>query len=95
MTNVKNREMSVAGSFYPDKQEELLAFIEHFNSLAEDTTLSSKAVIVPHAGYVYSGYTANLAYKVLKNSSIKNFSVSKLTISVLPNDSDRTFPKLR
>jgi AmmeMemoRadiSam system protein B len=75
MTNVKNREMSVAGSFYPDKQEELLAFIEHFNSLAEDTTLSSKAVIVPHAGYVYSGYTANLAYKVLKNSSIKNFLV--------------------
>lgn len=37
--------------------------------------LKSHAVIVPHAGYIYSGYTANIAYRVLANYRIKNFVV--------------------
>jgi len=70
------REMSVSGSFYPDEKSEIRRYIERFNNLLDDDiSLSSKAVIVPHAGYVYSGYSANIAYKVLKNSTIKNFLV--------------------
>ena len=70
------RQTSVAGSFYPNEDKEILGYIEHFNSLLKnDPTIPSKAVIVPHAGYIYSGFTANLAYHTLKNSSIKNFLV--------------------
>ena len=71
------REMSVSGSFYPDEKSEILRYIEHFNNLLDDdiSMSSSKVVIVPHAGYIYSGYTANIAYKVLQNSPIKNYLI--------------------
>ncbi|WP_324171424.1 AmmeMemoRadiSam system protein B [Sulfurimonas sp.] len=74
------REMSINGSFYPDAKEELYRYFEHFNKHLEEQNINtdakqSRAVIVPHAGYVYSGYSANLAYKVLKNSKIKNIVV--------------------
>ncbi|MCW8838851.1 MAG: AmmeMemoRadiSam system protein B [Thiovulaceae bacterium] len=68
--------MSVSGSFYPDTKKETLRYFEHFSSLIQEISLpSSKIIIVPHAGYIYSGFTANIAYNVLKNSSIKNFLV--------------------
>ncbi|WP_321777454.1 AmmeMemoRadiSam system protein B [Sulfurimonas sp.] len=74
------REMSVNGSFYPDAKVELHRYFEHFNKHLEEQNIStdakqSRVVIVPHAGYVYSGYSANLAYKVLANSKIKNIVV--------------------
>lgn len=73
------RAMSVAGSFYPASQEEIESYLKYFNKVFEkhftliDTC--SKAVIVPHAGYVYSGFTANIAYRILKNSNLKRFVV--------------------
>jgi hypothetical protein len=71
--------MSVAGSFYPAREVELERYFEHFNALIEENNtlpdLDSRAVIVPHAGYVYSGYTANLAYRVLQSSKIKKYVV--------------------
>lgn len=73
------REMSVAGSFYPARAVEIGRYFEHFNTLYDDTSTipkaKSKAVIVPHAGYVYSGYTASIAYRVLQQNSVKNFLV--------------------
>jgi len=73
------REMSVAGSFYPDSADELKRYFEHFNKILEDNKIEikdkSRMIIVPHAGYVYSGFTANMAYKVLQNSNIKKFVV--------------------
>ena len=33
--------------------------------------LKPRAVIVPHAGYVYSGFTANIALRLLSNSDVK------------------------
>ena len=73
------REMSVAGSFYPSEREEILRYIErfsaHYDSHSELPLEKPKAVIVPHAGYVYSGYTANVAYRMLQNSKIKNLLV--------------------
>jgi len=69
------REMSVAGTFYPAREVELERYFEHFNKIYdEDHSLpevNSKAVIVPHAGYIYSGYTANIAYRILQNSNVK------------------------
>jgi MEMO1 family protein len=73
------REMSVSGSFYPDTKKELERYFAHFNQIDKEkkssVNVKSRAVIVPHAGYVYSGYTANLAYKVLANAKIKNLVV--------------------
>jgi MEMO1 family protein len=73
------REKSVAGSFYPKEEKELKRYFDHFNKLYEKNLkfpeVESKAIIVPHAGYIYSGYTANIAYRVLQNSKVKNFLV--------------------
>ncbi len=69
------REMSVSGSFYPTQTKELERYFNYFNTLSNLKDIESKIVIVPHAGYIYSGYTANLAYKVLQKSNIKKFIV--------------------
>ncbi len=73
------REMSVAGSFYPASKDEISRYFNHFNKLYDENqtlpNLKSRAIIVPHAGYIYSGYTANIAYRVLEKSNIKKFVV--------------------
>ena len=73
------REMSVAGSFYPARAVELERYFEHFSATYDkDNTLpeiKSRVVIVPHAGYIYSGYSANIAYRVLQKSGVKKFLV--------------------
>ncbi|MFT5836366.1 MAG: AmmeMemoRadiSam system protein B, partial [Sulfurimonas sp.] len=61
------RNMSVVGSFYPARSVELQRYFEHFNKIYEENftlpDVKSRAVVVPHAGYVFSGYTANIAYR--------------------------------
>jgi hypothetical protein len=73
------RNMSVVGTFYPRRAVELERYFEHFSTIYnENFTLpdvKSRAVIVPHAGYIYSGYTANIAYRVLQKSGVKKFVV--------------------
>lgn len=60
------RQPAVAGSFYPGDPAALLRSVDgHLAAaragLAPDA-VAPKAVIVPHAGYVYSGSTAALAF---------------------------------
>ncbi|MDP3266772.1 MAG: AmmeMemoRadiSam system protein B [Sulfuricurvum sp.] len=77
------RNMSVAGSFYPDSADEINSMIEHFNSILQshpDTVkrfdaLYGNAVIVPHAGWIYSGFTANIAFRVLAKTNPKTVVV--------------------
>jgi len=73
------RKMSVEGSFYPARDVEIERYFEHFSAIYdEEKTLPDvkiKALIVPHAGYIYSGYTANIAYRVLQKSKIKKLVV--------------------
>lgn len=73
------REMSVSGTFYPGRAIEIERYFEHFNALYDEDNdlpdIKSRAVIVPHAGYIYSGYSANIAYRVLRKSSIKKIVV--------------------
>lgn len=74
------REMSVSGSFYPARAEELQRYFEHFTKVYSEENISlysstCKSVIVPHAGYIYSGYTANIAYKLLQQSVAKEFLI--------------------
>lgn len=59
----KIKSPSVAGLFYPDGKNELTKMIETFSSTRVfPEEFSTRAVIVPHAGLIYSG---NLAYKGL------------------------------
>ncbi len=70
------RKCAVNGTFYPSECEEIEAMIETFNRRLEASEsdyasqLQSRALIVPHAGYIYSGFTANAAFQnAAKNSS--------------------------
>ncbi len=76
------RKAAVAGSFYPDSCRELKIYFREFNAAfdkihvkKEIRSIKPKAVIVPHAGYIYSGYTANFAYRFLKNAKPKRIIV--------------------
>ncbi len=51
------REPSVAGTFYPSDAREIRAFAEPL-LISKAFPLSVRAVILPHAGYIYSGETA-------------------------------------
>jgi len=59
---------AVSGMFYPDSPSSLEAMIDDFLTKAETRTISGKIVglIVPHAGYVYSGQVAANAYKQIE-----------------------------
>lgn len=61
---LKVRKPAVAGMFYPADKEELLSLIRFV--CGEPYTgerIKAKAVMVPHAGYIYSGKTACEVYK--------------------------------
>ncbi len=58
----KVRTPAVAGLFYPDDPTELRHMIETFLAHAKAQPPAPKALIVPHAGYVYSGPVAASAY---------------------------------
>ena len=62
------RRAAVAGRFYPGDPDELARMVEGY--LAEAPAgPAPKAMIVPHAGYVYSGPVAASAYKRLEGTS--------------------------
>jgi len=65
------RPSSVAGLFYPDDPKLLESEVRGFLAAAEpaqaEPQLSPKALIVPHAGYRYSGPIAAAAYRLLES----------------------------
>jgi AmmeMemoRadiSam system protein B len=60
------RPAAVAGSFYPGNAPDLAAQVDGFVAAAAGDSRPAKALIVPHAGYVYSGATAGRAYARLR-----------------------------
>lgn len=67
------RKAVVTGSFYPDNHNEILKYFHIFEQKGKDVKSfdNIRAIIVPHAGYVYSGYTASLAYTLSASKSFK------------------------
>lgn len=59
------REPSVAGQFYPANPKELRRTVEAF-FLKSDSLLEAKAVVVPHAGYIYSGAVAGKVFSAVR-----------------------------
>ncbi len=67
MTHI--RHAAVAGAFYPGSPRDLDTMVRRFLADAETKTQDGpipKAIIAPHAGYVYSGAVAASAYARLK-----------------------------
>lgn len=60
------RPAAVAGAFYPERESVLSntvrSLLADAASIGNLDSRAPKAIIVPHAGYVYSGATAALAY---------------------------------
>jgi MEMO1 family protein len=65
------RPPAVAGGFYTADPRELRAEVGRFLAARSARSDSPLAVIVPHAGYVYSGATAGKALGVLRGVAIK------------------------
>ncbi len=65
------REPAVAGSFYTDSARQLKAQVDDFLAVEGESEIQPKALIVPHAGYCYSGAVAGEGYACLKNYADK------------------------
>jgi len=61
------RPSAVAGMFYPAEADVLMHDVRAMLAAARLIELNPKALIVPHAGYIYSGAIAASAYASLKN----------------------------
>jgi AmmeMemoRadiSam system protein B/AmmeMemoRadiSam system protein A len=63
------RKPAVAGQFYPDDAEQLSTMVDTFLAQAEELGAEHPepiAIIVPHAGYVFSGQVAAYAFKQIE-----------------------------
>jgi AmmeMemoRadiSam system protein B len=60
------RRPAVAGSFYPADPEELRAMVVGFLGAAGSDQEPAKAMILPHAGLIYSGPIAATGYALLE-----------------------------
>lgn len=70
MSTYTIRQPAVAGLFYPDQPRQLRAELTTLLDLPTRSDTAPKALIVPHAGYIYSGPIAAKAYQCL--ASVRN-----------------------
>ncbi len=70
------RSTYAAGHFYPSEKEELLSLLGNMESEAKaagpSVTSEIQGLIVPHAGYVFSGKTAMAGYLKLKSKTLEH-----------------------
>lgn len=60
------RYPAVSGMFYPKEEDQLLSMVDaYLKDTAVSVVQNIKAVVAPHAGYIYSGPVAGSAYKQL------------------------------
>ncbi len=80
----KVREPAFAGSFYPADKVAVLGLLREFNHNFKDSPAGFyesfdfteiHGLIVPHAGWAYSGKTAFLAYQLLKECKSENIAL--------------------
>jgi len=70
MNNVK--KPIYAGSFYPKDKKELFSSLSQFVGTNPQCNKNIKAIIVPHAGYIYSGEVAGKVYSQLLGKDYSN-----------------------
>lgn len=69
----KIRKPAVAGMFYPDEKDMLVSEVDLLLELNDDRKKTENifGIIAPHAGYMYSGKTAAIAYNLVKNRNFR------------------------
>jgi hypothetical protein len=60
------RKPAVAGTFYPNQPLQLQQQVQHYLQQGYPSSTIPKALIAPHAGYIYSGPIAGSAYRALE-----------------------------
>jgi AmmeMemoRadiSam system protein B len=60
------RQPAVAGTFYPADPDELRDLLQHYLQEAHTSAAVPKAMILPHAGFIYSGPVAASGYACLR-----------------------------
>lgn len=63
---MSTRPAAVAGMFYPDDPAELKQMIQQFLSSSDTSSVIPKVLVLPHAGYIYSGLAAAQGYHLLE-----------------------------
>jgi len=69
------RKAQLAGSWYPKDPVALSQLIDYFLQNVQTPPFSSRdipVIIVPHAGYAYSGQVAACAYKLIQNKNYES-----------------------
>jgi len=71
------RKPAVAGAFYPADKAELIEQVDGFLANAKKIDINGRilAIIVPHAGYVYSGQIAGYSFKQLEGTDFKKIII--------------------
>ena len=64
-----SRPPAVAGSFYTDNPQALRQQVGDLLAAAGEPSGAARAIVVPHAGYVYSGATAAQAFAALREAA--------------------------
>jgi len=65
-TPVEIRKAVVAGRFYPREPDDLRKMVDAFLEEVEKVEVEPIAIIVPHAGYIFSGQVAAYAFKQIE-----------------------------
>lgn len=65
------RQPAVAGGFYPADAAQLRQMVTGFLAKAPKPSSAPAAIIVPHAGYVFSGSTAAIAFRGLEGVKVR------------------------
>jgi len=70
----KIRFSAVAGQFYPAEKENLEGMIENFLKEAQIPEIKEEifGMIVPHAGYIFSGFVAAHCYKAIERKDFES-----------------------
>jgi len=70
ITSEKVRNAAVAGLFYPadpiELKEAVIDYLLHARDISSQQPIKPKAIIAPHAGYIYSGPVAATAYHYIE-----------------------------
>ena len=74
------RPPAIAGTFYPAEPDALTGMIDACMAGARDNHLSPKALIAPHAGYIYSGPVAANAYKSIAARAAGKDKISRVVL---------------
>lgn len=90
----KIRPASAAGKFYTSDKAELLAQLDYFShNNSYDYDYKTRAIIVPHAGYIYSGQLASEGFQYL-DKNVKNiFIIAPSHYVALKNPAISAFDK--